>query len=88
MPAKTIFTRLVRAGARPEQHPVPRTDYACHDYLENNFNYKSCFNAHVRDANFLSNQWWVWMGSSPLDQYHDTADLFDKNGLLVDEYSY
>lgn len=67
---------------------IPRTDYACQDYLENNFNYKACFNAHVSDPNFLSNQWWVWMGSSPLDQYHDTVDLFDKKGLLVDQYSY
>ena len=67
---------------------IPRNDYACQDYLEKNFNYKSCFNAHLGDANFLSNQWWVWMGSSPLDQYHDTADLLDKNGLLVDQYSY
>jgi hypothetical protein len=67
---------------------VPQNDYACRDYLENNFNYKGCFDAHRGDANFLSNQWWVWMGSSPLDRYHDTIDLFDKNGLLVDQYTY
>jgi len=67
---------------------VPQNDYACRDYLENNFNYKSCFNAHASDPNFLSNQWWIWMGSSPLDQYHDTVDLLDKNGLLVDQYTY
>lgn len=67
---------------------IPRNDYACQDYLENNFNYKACFNAHVGDANFLSNQWWVWTGSSPLDQYHDAINLFDKKGLLVDHYSY
>jgi hypothetical protein len=67
---------------------VPINDYACRDYLANNFNYKSCFNAHVNDANFLSNEWRVWMGSSPLDQYHDTVQLFDKKGLLVDQYSY
>jgi hypothetical protein len=67
---------------------VPQNDYACRTYLENNFNYKSCFDAHVTDANFLSNQWWIWMGSSPLDQYHDTVNLFDRSGLLVDQYSY
>jgi hypothetical protein len=67
---------------------VPLNDYACRDYLANNFNYTSCFNAHRADADFLSNQWWVWMGSSPLDQYHDTVDLLDKNGLLVDQYNY
>jgi hypothetical protein len=68
--------------------PIPWTDYACRDYIENNFNYKACFNAHVSSADFLSNQWWVWMGSNPLDQYHDVVDLFDKKGLLVDQYSY
>ncbi len=67
---------------------IPVNDYACRDYLENNFNYTSCFNARRGDANFLSKQWWVWMGSSPLDPYHDTMDLFDRQGLLVDQYSY
>jgi len=68
--------------------PIPYNDYACRDYIENTFNCKGCFNAHKTDTDFLSNQWWIWMGSTPLDQYHDTVDLFDKNGLLVDQYSY
>ena len=67
---------------------IPWTDYACRDYLENNFNYKACFNAHLGDTDFLSNQWWVWTGLTPLDSYHDTVSLFDKNGLLVDQYTY
>jgi hypothetical protein len=67
---------------------VPQNDYACRDYLSNNFNYKSCFTAHANDADFLSNEWRVWMGSSPLDQYHDTVQLLDKQGLLVSQYSY
>ena len=67
---------------------ISQSDDACRSYIENNFNYKACFNAHERDANFLSNQWWVWMGSSPLDSYHDTVNLFDSNGLLVDQYTY
>jgi hypothetical protein len=67
---------------------VPTNDYACTNYLENNFNYKSCFEAHDTDANFLSNQVWVWTGSSPVNQYHDTVRLLDKNGLLVDLYTY
>jgi hypothetical protein len=67
---------------------VPRTDYACQDYLENNFNYKSCFQEHVSDPNFLSNQVWVWTGSNVVDPDHDTVRLLDKNGLLVDIYSY
>ena len=67
---------------------IPRNDYACQDYLQNNFTYKSCFNAHAGDANFLSNQVWVWTGANVVDQYHDTVKLLDQNGLLVDLYKY
>ena len=67
---------------------IPRTDYACQDYLENNFTYKSCFAAHDGDANFLSSQVWVWTGSNVVDQYHDSVKLLDRNGLLVDLYTY
>jgi tetrahydromethanopterin S-methyltransferase subunit B len=67
---------------------IPRNDYACQDYLENNFNYKSCFDSHVSDPGFLSSQIWVWTGSNVVDPDHDTVKLFDKNGLLVDYYSY
>jgi hypothetical protein len=67
---------------------VPTNDYACMNYIENNFTYRSCFNQHSADANFLSNQVWVWTGSSPVNQYHDTVRLLDKNGLLVDLYTY
>jgi hypothetical protein len=62
---------------------IPRTDYACQDYLENNFTYKSCFTDHEGDANFLSNQVWVWMGSNVINPYHDKVELLDRNGLLV-----
>lgn len=67
---------------------IPQTDYACQDYLENNFTYKSCFQAHDGDANFLSNQVWVWTGANVVDQYHDSVELLDRNGLLVDLYTY
>jgi hypothetical protein len=72
----------------PNNVQVPQTDYACQNYLENNFNYKACFNAHASDADFLSSQWWIWAGSSPLDEYHDTVNLLDRNGLLADQYVY
>ncbi len=67
---------------------IPNADYSCMNYLENNFTYRSCFTAHNADANFLSNQIWVWTGSNPVDRYHDTVELLDKNGLLVDIYKY
>jgi len=67
---------------------VPRNDYSCVDYLNTHFTYRSCFQDHSADPNFLSNQVWVWMGSNVIDQYHDRVLLLDKNGLLVDEYTY
>lgn len=67
---------------------IPQTDYACMNYLEDNFTYRSCFNQHSQDPNFLSNQVWVWTGSNPINPSHDTVRLLDKNGLLVDIYTY
>jgi hypothetical protein len=67
---------------------IPRTDYACQDYLKNNFTYNSCIHNHAADQNFLSNEWHIWMGSSPLDFYHDNVELLDRNGFVVDTYSY
>jgi hypothetical protein len=67
---------------------IPETDYACMQYLENNFTYRSCFDQHSGDANFLSNQVWVWTGSNIVDQYTSKMYLFDQDGLLVNEYGY
>ncbi len=66
---------------------IPPNDYACVNYLDQ-MNYTGCFNAHESDPNFLSNQWWAWTGSSVLNPYHDNVYLYDRNGLLVDSYSY
>ncbi len=67
---------------------IPYQDYACRDYLENHFTYGSCYHDHVNDPDFLSNQIWVWTGSNVVDQYHDQLQLLDRNGLLVDLYSF
>ncbi len=61
---------------------------ACMDYL-NRFNYTGCYRKHLNDADFFSNEWRIWIGSPlPLDASHDRLLLFDKNGLLVDQYIY
>lgn len=75
-------------GAYTSNMAVPQDDYSCQEYLNENFTYRSCFDAHSQDANFLSNQVWAWTGSNIIDQYHDNIVLLDKNGLLVDEYTY
>ena len=66
---------------------IPTNDYACQQFLAT-LNYKGCFEAHESDADFFSNQWWAWTGSNILDPSHDVVNLYDRNGLLVDEYTY
>jgi len=67
--------------------PIPYNDYSCMNYLAN-ISYKGCFDAHAHDVNFLSNQVLVWTGSNVVDQYHDIVELLDRQGLVVDVYSY
>jgi len=66
----------------------PRNDYQCEQYLRNNFNYRSCIATRGFDRDFLSGEWRIWMGSSPLDPFHDNVKLLDRRGLVVDAYSY
>jgi len=67
--------------------PIPVNDYACSQYLSK-LNYKGCFESHRNDYDFFGNQWYAWSGSQFLDYQHDRLLLFDKQGLLVSEYSY
>lgn len=67
--------------------PIPQNDAACWNYLEN-INYGGCFSKHRSDSDFLSNEWRVWLGNEFLDPSHDRLMLVDRNGLLVDYYSY
>lgn len=67
---------------------IPQNDYACRDYLQNHFSYYSCFSDHQTDTDFLSHEIRVWTGASPIDPFHDRVLLLDRNGLLVDMYTY
>jgi hypothetical protein len=66
----------------------PRNDYQCEDYLQGKYTYNWCVSTYATMPNFLSNEWRIWMGATPLDPYHDTVELLDTNGLLVAVYSY
>lgn len=67
----------------------PGTDQgnACRIFL-NTISHNSCFQKYRSDSNFLSNEWRVWTDWNILDLKHDRLWLFDKQGLLVDEYIY
>lgn len=64
---------------------------ACISYL-NTVNYGNCYNRYRSDADFFSREWRISMGrnfnAANLDSQHDRILLFDKRGLLVDEYIY
>ncbi len=67
--------------------PFLLNDVSCQTFL-NKINYGGCFASRRNDPDFLSNQWIVWSGSQFLDFQHDRLLLFDKQGLLVNEYNY
>ncbi len=67
--------------------PIPSTDYGCQTFL-NTLNYGGCFARHRADPDFLGREWRIWTGTKFLDASHDRVLLFDRNGLLVDEYDY
>ena len=62
-------------------------DVDCRAFLDT-INQKGCFQKHRLDDDFLSNDWRVWIRQYILDSQHDRVLLFDKQGLLVGEYTY
>lgn len=67
---------------------VPSSDSLCRSFLDR-FNYRGCYLKYSSDKDFYSNEWRVWLDSAlPFDPLHDRILLFDRSGLLVDEYVY
>ena len=63
-------------------------DLGCRSYLDT-LNYTGCYRTYRYTANFFSNEWRIWLNQAmPFDQQHDRVLLFDRNGLLVNEYVY
>ena len=62
---------------------------ACRAFLQK-IGYGSCFRSHREDADFLSNNWIVWLEPQTLNlnSQHDYLRLYDKDGNLVSEYNY
>ena len=69
---------------------VPKPDESqCRSILTGRTTYQSCYSRHRNDVNFFSKEWRVWVQSAMnFDPGHDRLLLFDRNGLLVDEYVY
>ena len=57
-------------------------------YTENNLNYPACVRNRSKDNDFLSNYWYVYLGSNLVSQLHDTIHIYDQDNLLIDKYTY
>ena len=60
----------------------------CRAYL-NTINFGNCYSKYRNDKDFLSSEWRIWIeGDWFIDSLHDRIRIFDKEGLLADEYIY
>lgn len=84
---QNYITSLASCQMPAPNPPISIYDYSCRAYLDQ-LNYGGCFSKHRNDYDFLSNRWYAWSGSQFLDYSHDRMLLFDRNGLLVAEYTY
>lgn len=86
------YIMSVGACGEPDQswfRTLPQNDQGntCRTLLQK-MNQTTCYDQHFGDRDFVSNQWLVWVGSSFFDPQHDHLILFDKQGLVADEYIY
>ncbi len=63
---------------------------ACVEFSQEHLNYSGCVKDHRNSSSFFTDTWRVFLkqGSKFLDRSHDRVILRDKDGLIVDEYSY
>lgn len=64
--------------------------YLCRKFIDGYFNFSSCVRNSISKPDFLGNRWYVWTagGLSPFDDQHDWVRLYNKDGVLIDEYIY
>lgn len=83
-----IFSLYGCAEPTPNDKNRLSYDNACLTFL-NKLNYQGCYTAHRGDADFLGREWRAWIDHEmPFNSQHDRILLLDKNGLLVDIYTY
>jgi len=68
------------------------SNYACQTYADNYIsrylNYDGCIGNYSKDKDFYSNSWDIYLGYDIVCKCDDVLYLYDRNGLLVDQYSY
>jgi hypothetical protein len=61
----------------------------CEDYIEEHFSYEGCLKYHSGDANFLGDEWRVFLRTGELwRESRESITLYDNTGRLVDRITY
>lgn len=66
-------------------------DSECLSFIMDNFGYSSCLIDYSGDKDFLKKEWHIYLDRTEreiMDEKKDTIYLRDKDGLLIDKYSY
>lgn len=89
---QSAIRRLESCQVPSSISPYVELDPACHSYYDNyisdNLNYDKCIENYSKDENFFKNAWYIFVGYDIVCDCSDTLYLYDRNGLLVHEYSY
>lgn len=72
------------------EEPEVGKDSQCTKFLNEKFNYQQCYEDYYREIDFFGQKWLIFLNKSidVLGNNNDRISLRDKNGLLVDRYSY
>ena|SRR3989344_402819 len=70
-------------------NPALVGDSQCKEFTDQ-ISYRGCYDAHQNDDDFLKKEWRIWMDDSfmRLDNSHDRLLIYDRDGFIVDEYTY
>jgi hypothetical protein len=72
----------------PSSNTINSVDDQCRQFLST-LNYGGCVSRYRGDADFLSDEWRIWVGDTNIiNSESDRVILYDKNGLVVDVYTY
>lgn len=71
----------------PPPNPIVALNDSCAQFIST-INYKSCFQKHQNNVDFLSREWRLWGAGEFLDSFHDVVRLYDRGGKLIDQYVY
>ena len=74
----------------PQQSIPEKYAGDCQSFIESHVGYAKCFDLHKNDADFLTNEWRIFLGSDEdiWKSQRETIQLLDTQGRIVDQYKY